>query len=198
MNTQSKTGAHRTLRARIGAASMGRAFARSALAAKASLVFTPSNSDVAQKLVFKDAQDADALNGIATFTLTAAGVTGASVVATEKDKDIVPSACTIAFDTSNDWGNGENQTVVLTNTGATTISDWVMTWTESSVVTLSNSWNATVTQSARDLSAKPVSCNATLAPGAHADFGLTLRYSGAKAMPTNARLAGQDCTVSVK
>lgn len=54
-----------------------------------SLLFTPSNYNVAQNVVVNAAPDADAVNGSATFSLTAAGHGAASVTATEADRDIV-------------------------------------------------------------------------------------------------------------
>ncbi|MFG6456305.1 glycoside hydrolase family 48 protein [Roseateles sp. BYS96W] len=58
-------------------------------AGTSTLVFTPANYATPQLVSVSAATDADALNGSATFTLSAAGQTGASVVATEKDADIV-------------------------------------------------------------------------------------------------------------
>jgi hypothetical protein len=164
----------------------------------ASLTFTPANWNVAHKLVFSDAVDADALNGTATFTLSAAGLTGASVLATEQDKDIVVATCTIAFDTSNDWGNGEIQSIGVTNTAATPLASWAITWTESNDISLGSYWNAAIAQSGRKLTATPVSYNTTIAPGGHIDLGIVMGYSGTKAMPTGVSMAGHACTVTIK
>lgn len=57
--------------------------------ATTALVFTPVNYATPQLVSVAAARDADALNGSATFTLSAAGLAGARVVATELDSDVV-------------------------------------------------------------------------------------------------------------
>jgi hypothetical protein len=165
----------------------------------ATLTFTPDDYATPQKLKFSDAVDADALNGTANFKLSGSGLTGASVLATEKDKDIVPTTCAIDFDTTNDWGNGQNTNITLRNTGTVPIVNWTLLYTESNDFTVSTFWNANVVASGRNLTDTPVSFNATIAPGASASFGTTIAYaSGARPVPTNARLADRACTVTVK
>jgi aryl-phospho-beta-D-glucosidase BglC (GH1 family) len=166
--------------------------------AASSLLFTPANYATAQPLVLRAAEDADATNGSAVFTLSAAGATPATITATEKDNDAVAPACALAFDTSNDWGNGQVLSVTLNNAGTVPISNWAMTWTESNDVTPGSAWNATIAKSGRVLTATPLSYNATVAPRASIAFGLVLSYAGAKPLPAAAGLAGLACTVSVK
>ena len=164
----------------------------------ATLTFTTANWNVAQDATLKDAEDADALDGTATFTFSATGYTSASLLATEQDNDKAPPPdCTIAFDTSNDWGNGANQTVAITNSGSAPIVNWTLTWTESADVTLTNSWNATVVATGRNLKATPASFNATIPVGGNASFGMSYSYA-TRPQPLNAVLAGHACAVTVK
>jgi hypothetical protein len=59
----------------------------------ATLTFTPFNWNVAQPITLAAAEDADLTNGAATFSFTANGGYGAtSLVATEKDNDLRPTA----------------------------------------------------------------------------------------------------------
>ena len=167
-------------------------------AATSSLVFTPANYATPQTLVFRAAEDADTTNGSAVFTLSAAGATAATVTATEKDDDGATPACALAFDTTNDWGNGQVLSVTLNNASAAPISRWAMTWTESNDVTPGSAWNATIAKSGRVLTATPLSYNMTIAAGASITFGLVLSYAGAKPIPGAAGLAGLACTVSVR
>ena len=164
----------------------------------ARLVFTPANWATPQKLGIADAIDADALNGTATFSLSAAGLAGATIVATEKDKDIVTTTCEIDFDTSNDWGNGQVTNVSLKNKGTTPIANWTLLYTGSNAFALSNAWNASVSVAGRAVTALPASWNASIAPGGEADFGMVISYAGARPVPTQARLADRACTVVVK
>jgi len=164
----------------------------------AALTFTTANWATPQKLTFSDAVDADALNGTATFTLSAAGVTGASVVATEKDKDIVATTCEVDFDTSNDWGNGQVTNVTVRNLGTAPITNWTVSWTDSNAVTVGSAWNATATASGRSVSATAVSYDTVIAPGGSVGFGMVIGYAGARPVPSNAHLVDRVCTVVVK
>ena len=163
-----------------------------------SLTFTTANWATPQKLTFADALDADALDGTATFKLSATGVTGASVVATEKDKDIVATPCEIDLDTSNDWGSGQVTNVVVRNLGSTPIVNWTVSWTDSNAVTVSSAWNATAIASGRNISASAVSYDATIAAGGSVGFGMVIGYAGARPVPSNARLGGRACTTVVR
>ena len=121
------------------------------------------------------------------------------MLATEQDKDIVPTNCAIAFDTTNDWGNGQITSITLTNTGAAPLADWTLLYSESADFTVSNFWNATVAVSGRNVTDTPVSFDATLAPGASVTIGTTIAYaSGARPVPSNGRLADRACAVTVK
>jgi hypothetical protein len=54
----------------------------------ATLTFTPANGTTAQTVVLTDAEDADNVNGTATFTASATGFTSATVTANELDNDL--------------------------------------------------------------------------------------------------------------
>lgn len=167
-------------------------------ATPATLSFTTTNWATPQKLTFADAVDADAIDGKATFTLSAAGITGATVVATEKDKDVVATTCEVDFDTSNDWGNGQVTNVTVRNLGALPIVGWTVSWTDSNAVTISSAWNATATAAGRSVSATAVSYDTTIAAGGSVGFGMVVGYAGARPVPSNARLGDRACTVVVK
>jgi endoglucanase len=69
---------------------------------------------------------------------------------------------------TNDWGSGYCADVQVKN-GSTTTQTWrVVVQIEGSIYTL---WNAVWQQSGSSLTASGVSWNATLAPGATAQFG---------------------------
>jgi hypothetical protein len=164
----------------------------------ASLSFTPDDWATPQKLKFSDAVDADALNGQASFKLSGSGLTGATVVATEQDKDIVPTTCAIDFDTTNDWGNGQVTNITLRNTGTAPIANWTLLYTESADFTLGTFWNATFVASGRNVTDTPVAANATIAPGGNATMGTVINYTGARPVPQDARLADRPCAVTVR
>jgi hypothetical protein len=83
-------------------------------AATSSLTFTPANWNVARSVAIAAAEDADATNGAATFTLSSTGLTSKSVAATEVDNDVAPPPppagprVTDVFVGSKAWGPAFN------------------------------------------------------------------------------------------
>ena len=167
------------------------------VAGGATLAFTTANWNAAQTVTLAAANDADSVNGTASFRVSAAGATDVLVAATEADKDALPGGCAVDFDTSSDWGSGQVPRVVLRNTGAAPINGWSLSWTESNDVTLVNSWNATLALSGRGFVATPLG-NATVPANGSVEFGMQLGYSGAKPLPTSLTWGGRSCTIVVK
>ena len=186
-----------TVTVKIGKAAGGDA---DLTAAASQLVFTSANWATPQPLVIRAAQDADTTAGSASFQLTAASVTGATLAAIEIDDDVPPAAdCALAFDTSNAWNNGEVLSLEVRNLSTTTpVANWSVTWTSSADVTVGSAWNATIASAGRRLAASPAAWNTTIAPGASVTLGAVLGFTGAKALPVGASLAGHACTVTVR
>lgn len=167
------------------------------VAGGATLSFTTANWNAPQTVTLAAANDADNVNGTASFRVSAAGATDVLVAATEADKDALPGSCAADFDTSSDWGSGQVPRVVLRNTGGTAINGWSLSWTESNDVSLVNSWNATLAASGRSFVATPLG-NATVPANGSVEFGMQLGYSGAKPLPTGLTWGGRSCTIVVK
>lgn len=68
--------------------------------------------------------------------------------------------------------------------GASAISNWTVTWTFANGQTISQAWNATVTSQGAAVTARNVSYNGTLAPGASTAFGFLASVTGANSVPT--------------
>jgi cellulase/cellobiase CelA1 len=76
------------------------------------------------------------------------------------------------------------QPYTVTNTGTSAINGWTVTISLPAGHTLTGSWNAAVTTSGQTITAKSLSWNATLAPGASTSFGMQAgRPSGDTALP---------------
>ncbi|HUR07566.1 MAG TPA: cellulose binding domain-containing protein [Nonomuraea sp.] len=76
-------------------------------------------------------------------------------------------ACTAVPTVQSQWGAGYViQPLTITNTSSSTINSWTVTFTLPAGHTLTGSWNATVTTSGQTVTAKSVSHNGPLAPGA--------------------------------
>jgi cellulase/cellobiase CelA1 len=85
--------------------------------------------------------------------------------------------------------------VTITNRSTTTITGWTLGWTFPGNQQISNAWNATVTQSGQQVTARNVDHNRTLnANGGTAAFGFQATYSGTNANPATFTLNGTTCT----
>ena len=116
-----------------------------------------------------------------------------AVVSATPQAVVVNSACTLTLDTSNTWTGGQVLSVVLANAGSTPITNWRVTFTQSSDVVVANSWNTTVSTVGRQFTLTPASWNTTINPNSQVDAGMQLSFSGAKPVPSAASVAGQNC-----
>jgi len=104
-------------------------------------------------------------------------------------------SCRVAY-TANSWDTGFTASVTITNTGSSPINGWTLTYTLPAGQQITNSWNATVTQSGSSVTARNISWNGTIAPGGTASFGYQGTLSGSYASPTSFTLNGTACTVA--
>ncbi|GHI06884.1 endoglucanase [Streptomyces cellostaticus] len=81
------------------------------------------------------------------------------------------AACTATYTVSSDWGSGFNADVKVTNTGATALSSWKVTWTWSGSRQVTNMWNASYTQSGGTVTAVNAAHNGAVVVGGSAAFG---------------------------
>jgi chitodextrinase len=95
-------------------------------------------------------------------------------------------ACSATPTVQSQWGNGYViQPLTITNTSTSTITNWTVTFTLPAGHTLTGSWNATITTSGQTVTARSVSHNGTLAPGAGTSFGFQgSRPNGNTALPS--------------
>ncbi|MEE6257659.1 extracellular catalytic domain type 1 short-chain-length polyhydroxyalkanoate depolymerase [Plantactinospora sonchi] len=103
------------------------------------------------------------------------------------------ATCRVGY-TANSWGNGFTASVTVTNTATGAVNGWTVQWTWSGNQQVTNAWNAQVTQSGTQVSARNVSYNASIAPGASATFGFQGTYSGSNPTPTQFTLNGTSCS----
>jgi endoglucanase len=103
------------------------------------------------------------------------------------------SACHVST-TVNQWNTGFTADLTVRNDGTAAVSGWTLRWTFGGSQAITNSWNATVTQTGTAVTATNVDFNRTLAPGGTAAFGLQANYTGTAPMPTAFTLNGTACT----
>ncbi|WP_433285704.1 GH12 family glycosyl hydrolase domain-containing protein [Micromonospora sp. CA-244673] len=103
------------------------------------------------------------------------------------------AACSVKYAT-NVWNNGFTADVTITNTGSSAVNGWTLNYNLPSGQNITGSWNATVTQSGSAVTARNLSYNGTLAPGASTSFGYQATLSGGFSTPSSFTLNGATCT----
>ncbi|WP_248963872.1 extracellular catalytic domain type 1 short-chain-length polyhydroxyalkanoate depolymerase [Sphaerisporangium perillae] len=141
-------------------------------------------------------------SGMAAVAIQFFGLTGASpspgpTVSPSPTPTVTPTGapCRVIY-TANTWNNGFTADVTITNRGATAINGWTVTWTWPGNQQVGNAWNATVTQSGAQVTARNVSYNGTIAPGAGTSFGFQAGYSGTNTAPSQFTLNGTICAIT--
>ncbi|WP_128431901.1 cellulase family glycosylhydrolase [Streptomyces cyaneus] len=81
------------------------------------------------------------------------------------------AACSAVYTVSSDWGGGFNAEVKVTNSGATALKSWRVTWTWPGSQQVTNMWNASYTQTGSTVTATNAAHNGAIAAGGSASFG---------------------------
>lgn len=129
----------------------------------------------------------------------AAGVLGLSCVAAgvvAAGGAEAAAGCRVDYSVSSQWQSGFGANVSVTNLGDP-ISSWTLTWSFTAGQQVTQGWNATITQSAAQVTARNVSYNGNLGTGAGTSFGFNGSWSGANPAPASFALNGTACTGSV-
>jgi hypothetical protein len=103
-----------------------------------------------------------------------------------------PTGCRATHKVTNSWGSGFTAEATITNTGSSTVGNWRSTWTAPSGVTVTNGWNATVTQSGSTVTAAAPSWSTDLGPGQSVTVGY--QANGQSAAPSGFALNGVACS----
>ena len=104
-------------------------------------------------------------------------------------------SCTASFTVLSEWNGGFVAMLTVTNTGSSTLNGWVVTFTLAGDEHIASAWNATVTQSGAQVTAKDVGYNASLPPGGSVSFGIQGTGDGPVLPPTGIALNGTPCTL---
>jgi polyisoprenoid-binding protein YceI/cytochrome c551/c552 len=100
-------------------------------------------------------------------------------------------ACSVNYTTTNAWGSGGQQDLVITNTSAAKTS-WQLCWTFNGNEVINNLWNGSYTTSGKNVCVKNASYNGNLPANGTVAFGFThTNAPGAK--PTSFTLNGVAC-----
>lgn len=100
-------------------------------------------------------------------------------------------ACSVNYTTTNAWGNGGQQDLVITNTSAAKTS-WQLCWTFNGNEVINNLWNGSYTTNGKNVCVRNAGYNGNLPANGTVAFGFThTNAPGAK--PTSFTLNGVAC-----
>ncbi|MDI1461180.1 endo-1,4-beta-xylanase [Catellatospora sp. KI3] len=107
-----------------------------------------------------------------------------------------PVGCRVTYTITNQWNNGFQGDVVITNMGAAPVSGWTLRWTFANGQVINQAWNGNYTQTGASAAVTNASWNGTIAPGTSQGFGFLSSWSGTNSKPTLFSLNGTNCTVA--
>ncbi|MFF9001141.1 cellulose binding domain-containing protein [Streptomyces achromogenes] len=95
--------------------------------------------------------------------------------------------------TVNAWNTGLTVNLTLTNTGTTAIDGWSLAFTLPEGQTITSGWNADYSPASGRVTARNISHNAIIAPGASVGIGFQATHGGDTAAPGSYTLNGTAC-----
>ena len=102
--------------------------------------------------------------------------------------------CRVDYTIGSQWQGGFGANVAITNLGGA-ISGWKLTWAYSAGQTVTQAWNATVTQSSGNVIAVDAGYNSTIAANGTTAFGFNGAWNGSSNLvPVSFALNGTVCT----
>ncbi|WP_436535678.1 cellulose-binding domain-containing protein [Actinoplanes sp. HUAS TT8] len=126
----------------------------------------------------------------------AAIVLGTTMAVTAGSASAAAAGCQVSYTISSSWSGGFGANVAVTNLGDP-ITGWTLRWSFGAGQTVTQAWNAGVTQSGAAVTAVNVSYNGALGTGASTSFGFNGSWTGSNPVPSAFTLNGVACTGSV-
>jgi hypothetical protein len=107
------------------------------------------------------------------------------------------TGCSVQYTIASQWQGGFGANVTIKNLGDP-ISSWTLVWSYGAGQQVTQFWNATVTQSGAQVTAKNVSYNGSVATNATTSFGFNASWNNSSnPAPTSFTLNGTACTGTV-
>ncbi|WP_327011337.1 cellulose binding domain-containing protein [Dactylosporangium sp. NBC_01737] len=106
------------------------------------------------------------------------------------------TGCRVAYSVASQWPGGFGANVTVTNLGDP-VSAWTLVWSYAAGQQVTQAWNATVTQSGSQVTARNAGYNGSLATNASTSFGFNGSWSGSNPVPGSFSLNGTACTGGV-
>jgi len=106
---------------------------------------------------------------------------------------VLASEPNVEYAVNSTWGNGGMSTVVVRNHTDTVVSDWSVNWSWPEDHKLSNTWNASVSQTGTQITADCTNDFCQINPGEAKSFGFVFSFNDKNATPTNLTLISTNC-----
>jgi hypothetical protein len=106
------------------------------------------------------------------------------------------AGCRVDYAVTSQWQTGFGANVTITNLGDP-INGWTLTWTYAAGQQVTQAWNATVTQSGGQVTARNAGYNVGIATNANVAFGFNASWSGSNPVPASFTVNGTVCTGGV-
>ena len=106
------------------------------------------------------------------------------------------TGCRVTYAVANQWPGGFGANVTVTNLGDP-VSAWTLVWSYGAGQQVTQAWNATVTQSGAQVTARNAGYNGALATNGSASFGFNGSWTGSNPVPAAFTLNGTACTGGV-
>ncbi|XVV00504.1 non-reducing end alpha-L-arabinofuranosidase family hydrolase [Actinosynnema sp. CA-248983] len=104
--------------------------------------------------------------------------------------------CSVAYTSPSQWQGGFTANVAITNVGDA-VNGWTLTWSYAAGQQVTQAWNADVTQSGAQVTARNVSYNGSIPTGGKVEFGFNGSWTGRNPAPESFSLNGTPCTGGV-
>jgi len=119
-----------------------------------------------------------------------------TAVVTATTSQAATAGCRVTYTIGSQWGGGFGANVSITNLGDP-VNGWTLRWSFGAGQTVTQAWNATVTQSGSAVTAVSMSYNANLATNGSTAFGFNGAWNNSSnPVPASFTLNGTTCTGS--
>lgn len=101
--------------------------------------------------------------------------------------------CQVSY-VKQEWAGGFTANITINNTGTTAINGWTLTFTFPGDQQATSPWNATVSQTGKNVSLTNLSYNGTISPGGNTSFGFQGTWTSNDTSPTSFAVNGTTCS----
>jgi hypothetical protein len=134
--------------------------------------------------------------GTVALSMGMAAVTAAGAWVVTAPPAAAATGCSVTYATSGQWPGGFGADVTVKNLGDP-VASWSLAWSYPAGQLVTQAWNATVTQSGTQVTAKNVGYNGSIATNATVSFGFNGSWTGTNPAPASFALNGMACTGGV-